>query len=199
MEAPRPMATNAYLKWTYDKERKKEYVSFVNFVKKFDITDKESANRAYFSLISSSNIRGSRRKRVHEKYEEFRQRNVNAFWGQRALKAADRKLLVNSVIIAKETAVMNQRAGVKETSSEFRRYHSELKANDDSGHGETKADGEACSIGMAVIAISSINRHVHSVVFLKMIDDDESESGAEAEISSADMYKQLCLFVLSQS
>ncbi|KAG0352049.1 hypothetical protein BGZ54_002983, partial [Gamsiella multidivaricata] len=130
------IATNIYLNWACNKERKKEHASSPNFVKKFDFTDKESANEAYLSFISSHRIRENRRRELHEAYKVFRERNEDIFWERRALEIADRRLLINSAIVAKKTAAMAQKASIKEASSGFRRYPSDLKAIDDSDDGE---------------------------------------------------------------
>ncbi|KAF9417759.1 hypothetical protein BGZ94_009868 [Podila epigama] len=126
------MATNLYLAWATDKEHEKEHVSFSNFVKKFDITDKKSANEAFLSLISSPRLRETRRKRLQDAYKKFRERHEDIFWERRALKVADRRLLINCATIAKETAVIAQKASIKETSSGFRRYQSNSKTIEDS-------------------------------------------------------------------
>ncbi|KAF9367259.1 hypothetical protein BGX21_007638, partial [Mortierella sp. AD011] len=56
------MATSAlYLEWANDKKPRKAHVSFPNFVKMFDLTDKETAIEAFLSLISSSVLRETRR------------------------------------------------------------------------------------------------------------------------------------------
>ncbi|KAF9083368.1 hypothetical protein BGX27_004155, partial [Mortierella sp. AM989] len=155
------MATNVYLNWACDKEHKKEHVSFSNFVKKFDITDKKSANEAYLSLIRSRHIRENRRKRLHERYRVFRERNEDIFWERRALKIADRRLLINSAIVAKKTAIMNQKAGVKETSSGFE------------WNSIRSASSEDTSLTWGRLMTQM------------MTDGDESESEVEAETSSA--------------
>ncbi|KAG0011249.1 hypothetical protein BGZ80_000825 [Entomortierella chlamydospora] len=154
------MAANIYLNWACNKAHKKEHVSFSNFVKKFDITDKESANEAYLSLINSDHIRENRRKRLGDAYRVFRERNEDIFWERRALKIADRRLLINSAIVAKKTAIMNQKAGVKETSSGFRRYQSDLEAIYDSDEvidddeSESEAEAETNSAGSIAVVES---------------------------------------------
>ncbi|KAI8605968.1 hypothetical protein EDD21DRAFT_362174 [Dissophora ornata] len=116
------MSATLYLNWALNIEPKKEHVSFVNFVRKFDFTNRDVAHKAYLSLIESQHIRQCRRKRLLEAYNSFRARNEEGFWAERAL-------LVNSAIAAKKSAVMIQEAGLQEADSGLQRYPCDLNSN----------------------------------------------------------------------
>ncbi|KAF9345756.1 hypothetical protein BGX34_004508, partial [Mortierella sp. NVP85] len=126
------MATALHLAWATDKKPKKEHVSFPNFVRKFDITDRKTASEAFSSLISSIHLRQTRRNKLQAAYKTFRERHEDTFWERRALTVADKRLVTTSATIAKETAVIAQKASIKETVSGFKRYRADLKATEDS-------------------------------------------------------------------
>ncbi|KAF9080094.1 hypothetical protein BGX23_002651 [Mortierella sp. AD031] len=128
------MSATLYLNWALNIEPKKEHVSFVNFVRKFDFTNRNVAHEAYSSLLESQHIRQCRRKRLHEAYNSFRARNEEGFWAERAL-------LVNSAIAAKKSAVMIQEAGLQEADSGLHRYPSDLNSN--ATHLNIEAETEA--------------------------------------------------------
>ncbi|KAF9090320.1 hypothetical protein BGX27_002291 [Mortierella sp. AM989] len=124
-------ARTLYLAWANDKKPKKEHVSLPNFVSKFDITDKESANESFLSLISSKRLRKARRNKLQNAFEIFRKRHEKIFWERRALGVADKRLLTNSATVAEETAVIARNASIKETISGFERYQSNLMMSED--------------------------------------------------------------------
>ncbi|KAF9934130.1 hypothetical protein BGZ65_003874, partial [Modicella reniformis] len=131
-EATHFMPTERYLEWATDKKPKKEHVSFPNFVKRFDIYDKDTANEKFSSLIGSSRLRDGRRNKLRKAYNNFLERYEDSFWEQRALKVASRRLKINFAIAAKETAVIIQNTSVKETISESIRYQTGLEMIEDS-------------------------------------------------------------------
>ncbi|KAF9424434.1 hypothetical protein BGZ76_003539 [Entomortierella beljakovae] len=78
-----------------------EHMSFSTFVRKFDITDKETASE------------------------------------RRAHRAADKRLLTDYAIIAKETAVIAQKASIKETIFGLERYQLEVIDDSDTDDSDT--------------------------------------------------------------
>ncbi|KAG0233667.1 hypothetical protein BGW41_001419, partial [Actinomortierella wolfii] len=136
------MSYNVYLSWALNKDPNKEHVSFRNFVVNFGLTNKEGAHEAYESLINSTQIRKRRREKLQQAYLTFQQRDAGAFWADRALKTADRMLLVTNATTSKQAGVEIQRAGLQEANSGLKRYPTELsrvesleilEVSDDSG------------------------------------------------------------------
>ncbi|KAF9410722.1 hypothetical protein BGZ76_005478, partial [Entomortierella beljakovae] len=89
-----------------------------------------SANEAYLLLINSENIRQKRRKKLQDLFRVFQERGEDSFWANHSLKAVNRKLLVNSAIIAKKAGVLVQNAGFQEAGGGLRRYPSDLESDD---------------------------------------------------------------------
>ncbi|KAF9913632.1 hypothetical protein BX616_009802 [Lobosporangium transversale] len=121
------METEQYISWALDNRSDKEHVSLPSFVKKFNFTNKESANEAYLSLITSTNIHHMRRKRLHGAYMAFKERCEERFWAIRDMKIADRMLIVKSATAAKKAGAIIQDSGLREVSFGHARYPSELK------------------------------------------------------------------------
>ncbi|KAF9419172.1 hypothetical protein BGZ76_004276 [Entomortierella beljakovae] len=159
------------------KEPKKEHVTFVNFVKKFGLTNKESANEAYLSTINSQHIRQRRQKKLHAAFMAFQERSQDSFWASRALETADRMLLINSAVVAKKTGVIVQGAGFREARSGLRRYPNNTKSDFES---QEVIDDLDDSASMEEMHDSDDSESI------EVIDDsDESESEVESGDSSA--------------
>ena len=124
------MSETSYLKWARKCEPGKEHVSFKNFVRKFDFTDKKAAHNAYSSLIESHLIRKSRRDHLRRAYSTFWARNEEMFWAHRTLDIAERALRINTAVVAKRSAIAAQNAGLREATAAFERYFSGLKSNE---------------------------------------------------------------------
>ncbi|KAF9406728.1 hypothetical protein BGZ76_006276 [Entomortierella beljakovae] len=115
------------INWAHNKQNDKEHVSFPTFVKKFNILNRESANKAYMSLITNPHIQLKRQKRLHAEYINFQQRHEETFWLNRDLDVADQILVVKSATAAKKAGAAIQDAGTREASLGLSRYPSELK------------------------------------------------------------------------
>ncbi|KAF9435902.1 hypothetical protein BGZ76_005269 [Entomortierella beljakovae] len=76
-----------------EKSEGMEHVSLENFVNKFEFSHQESATDAYQRLISYHSIRESRKQRLQEAFENFRQRHEERFW-------AKLEVTVNSEVVA---------------------------------------------------------------------------------------------------
>ncbi|KAK3823340.1 MAG: hypothetical protein J3Q66DRAFT_397809 [Benniella sp.] len=100
----------------YWQETQKEHVSLPDFVKKFDITDRDKANEAFLTLISCTHLRESRRNQLQAAFKLSRERNENTFRERRALRVTDKSLMTSSADVAKEAAVIAQNSKIIDCS-----------------------------------------------------------------------------------
>ncbi|KAF9086019.1 hypothetical protein BGX29_001651 [Mortierella sp. GBA35] len=96
---------SAHIVWALDKVLGKEHVSFANFVRRFDLSDEESATRAFELLLESPNIRSHRREKMKKAFKDFQDNNRSKFWAERALQ-------VNTEVAVNRAGIVMQDAGV---------------------------------------------------------------------------------------
>ncbi|KAF9115716.1 hypothetical protein BGW39_002972 [Mortierella sp. 14UC] len=167
------MSANLFLNWALKVEPKKEHVSFVNFVRKFDFTERDVAHEAYLSLIGSQHIRQCRRKQLHEAYNSFRARNEEGFWAERAL-------LVSSANAAKKSVVMIQEAGLLEAGSGLQRYPSDLNSNVTHLNIEVETEAEdTCKITDKIITVGGQSKIP--------ADREQDEDPAEVDVTDEEL------------
>lgn len=97
-----------HLHWAQDKVSGVEHVTLENFVKEFNLSDRQSATDTYTALIESDEIRRQRREKLQEAFKEFRKHQEDFFWSRR-------KLQLSSEITSNEAAVDLQEAAVKKS------------------------------------------------------------------------------------
>ncbi|KAF9420078.1 hypothetical protein BGZ76_004131, partial [Entomortierella beljakovae] len=116
------MAINQYVNWALGKHTKD--VSYPNFVKQFDFTNKGSADEEYMSVITSSHFNQRRQRKLRDSYEAFQKRSDESFWANRNLEIANRMLALNSATVAKKAGVEVQDAGLREATLGLRKNSS---------------------------------------------------------------------------
>ncbi|KAG0227482.1 hypothetical protein BGW41_003807 [Actinomortierella wolfii] len=92
----------AYLKWALEKEPGKEHVSFGNFVRHFNLVDRQSASDAFTLLIQSVKINQERQQKLKEAYKRFCDHHAERFWAERSLQ-------VSSEVSAKQAGELSQK------------------------------------------------------------------------------------------
>lgn len=97
-----------HLHWAQDKVSGVEHVTLENFVKEFNLSDRQSATDTYTALIGSDEIRRQRREKLQEAFKEFRKHQEDFFWSRR-------KLQLSSEITSNEAAADLQEAAVKKS------------------------------------------------------------------------------------
>ncbi|KAG0360732.1 hypothetical protein BGZ54_009408 [Gamsiella multidivaricata] len=115
------MSASSYLKWALEKVPGQEHVSFGNFVRHFNLSDRESASQAFTLLIGSRLIRSKRREKLQKAFKEFCDHRAERFW-------AEHNLQVSSEITAKQAEVISQRVGIKQSEIAYDRYFSSANA-----------------------------------------------------------------------
>ncbi|KAF9999637.1 hypothetical protein BGZ80_006528, partial [Entomortierella chlamydospora] len=123
-DVPRP-----YLSWALAKKKGQEHVSLPNFVRRFQYTDKESAYSGYATFIQSSHIDNKRRVRLEKAYTDFKLNREREFW-------VTRNSYVDTVVSAKEAAIVTRGVGLKQTKFDYNQYLSNL---DHIGQGNTSS------------------------------------------------------------
>ncbi|KAG0195455.1 hypothetical protein BGX28_001335, partial [Mortierella sp. GBA30] len=110
---------SCHIDWALEKKAGKEHVLLPNFVRKFEFTDKDSANRAFSALIGSNNLRQSRRLNLQRLFTEFQQNLEESFWTDHTLK-------ISTNITTKQTATAVQKSGTKQAQVEYQRFIARL-------------------------------------------------------------------------
>ncbi|KAG9061325.1 hypothetical protein KI688_007303 [Linnemannia hyalina] len=98
-----------------NKESGKEHVSFGNFVRHFDLTDRDSATKAYTALIDSPLLRSERRNKLQSAFRDFLDNHAERFW-------AELESQVCSEITAKQAGATAQKVGVKQAEISYTKY-----------------------------------------------------------------------------
>ncbi|KAF8949450.1 hypothetical protein BGZ46_005133, partial [Entomortierella lignicola] len=99
---------------TLEKSPGKEHVSFGNFVRHFNLSDKEAASQAFTLLVNSELIRSERRAKLQNAFEGFCLHHEERFW-------AERNIQVSSEVTAKKAGVKSQRVGIKQSEIAYNR------------------------------------------------------------------------------
>lgn len=104
-----------YLEWAVNKDPDMEYVTFGNFVRRFDLSDRKAATTAYVQPIDSMQLRKYRRDKLKLSFRESLRHHETRFWAQRRLQ-------VNSAIAANHAGVTVQEVGVIQAKVEFDQF-----------------------------------------------------------------------------
>ncbi|KAI8350254.1 hypothetical protein B0O80DRAFT_133731 [Mortierella sp. GBAus27b] len=118
-------ASRVHLKWALEKEPGKEHVTFGNFVRHFNLADRQSASDAFTLLVESTEISRDRQQRLWEAYKYFCEHHAERFWAERSLQ-------INSEVSAKQAGALSQNVGVKQSEIGYRKYFSSIGASDES-------------------------------------------------------------------
>ncbi|KAG0308019.1 hypothetical protein BGZ99_001302, partial [Dissophora globulifera] len=122
-----------HLRWALDKAPGQEHVLFPNFVRRFDLNDRQSAENQFELLLNSSSIRIQRRQTIKKAFRDFQLHRQVKFW-------AERKLKLKTTVTALQAGVVTHDMGIKQAriSSQqlFSSSESELELMDDEGGSE---------------------------------------------------------------
>ncbi|KAF9190139.1 hypothetical protein BGZ49_003733 [Haplosporangium sp. Z 27] len=108
-----------HLKWALEKSPGKEHVSFGNFVRHFNLSDKEAASQAFTLLVNSELIRSERRAKLQTAFKDFALHHEERFW-------AERDIQISSEVTAKQAGVKSQRVGIKQSGIAYDQYFSSI-------------------------------------------------------------------------
>ncbi|KAG0237597.1 hypothetical protein BGW42_000424 [Actinomortierella wolfii] len=97
---------------TYPLKHEVEHVSFEAFVKTFELTKLESAQKHYEVLIASSQIKAWRRRSLHAEYEIFKEHHLRRFWLNHKLDMEECKERATLGITLTKTAMIIQGGSV---------------------------------------------------------------------------------------
>ena len=111
-----------YLEWA-QKITVAEHVSLRSFVVRFDLSDRESATKAYCELIKSNYIRRKRRQTLKTSFDHFRTHYEDRFWTKRALEVRTELVANRSGLIVHEVGEVQSKVAFKK----FIRAHSDLE------------------------------------------------------------------------
>ncbi|KAF9292066.1 hypothetical protein BGZ74_000282 [Mortierella antarctica] len=106
-----------YMSWLMEQEKSSENVSFALFVQEFGFVDLEDAKAAYETLISSSRLRGDRRRTLLVTHEVFMRNMLQSFWLSHLLKMEKRETKTSLEIAVTKSARVVQTASVKEIAN----------------------------------------------------------------------------------
>jgi hypothetical protein len=96
---------SSHLNWALNKKPKKEHAFFSSFVRRFDLSDKESAIRAYMALLESPRIRNRRQEKLKRSFKNFQDHHQEKFWSERNLQ-------VNTEVVLNQAGVIVQDGGL---------------------------------------------------------------------------------------
>ncbi|KAF9080235.1 hypothetical protein BGX23_002473, partial [Mortierella sp. AD031] len=106
-----------YVPWLMEQEKSSESVSFALFVQEFGFVDLEDAKASYETLISSSRLRGDRRRALLATYEIFMRNKLRSFWSSHLLKMEKRETKTNLEIAVTKSARVVQTASAREIAN----------------------------------------------------------------------------------
>lgn len=84
----------------------KEHVLFSNFVRRFDLSNKESATQSFLALLNSTNIRTSRQEKLKKAFRYFQDHREKRFWAERILEVNTEKTVSQAGVIVQDAGVM---------------------------------------------------------------------------------------------
>ncbi|KAG0247680.1 hypothetical protein BG011_001088 [Mortierella polycephala] len=108
---------SAYVSWAVSRVPGKEHVFFANFVRRFDLSDEESATRDFVALLESPNIRNHRREKLKKAFKDFQDHRQKRFWAERTLQ-------VNTEVTVRRAGVIVQDAGVMQAKMACEQFFS---------------------------------------------------------------------------
>lgn len=114
-----------YLRWA-EKTTATEHVSLRSFVKHFDLSDRESATKAYGELIEADVIRQKRRIALKTSFIHFRKHYEERFWTKRVLE-------VRTEEVANRTGLIVHEVGEVQSKAVFDNFLSKTHSELDSG------------------------------------------------------------------
>ncbi|KAF9143749.1 hypothetical protein BGX30_014907 [Mortierella sp. GBA39] len=71
-----------HIKWALEKLPGKEHVSFGNFIRHFNLNDRNSASQAFALLIGSRLIRNDRWEKLQKAFQDFYDHHAERFWAE---------------------------------------------------------------------------------------------------------------------
>ncbi|KAF9579825.1 hypothetical protein BGW38_003756, partial [Lunasporangiospora selenospora] len=137
------MGTNQqHRAWAKKKIPGQEHVLLPHFARRFQFSDKDTASSAFEALISSPELRKSRREKIRKAFIEFRKNSEVEFWSQRAVE-------VNTRDTTNQTTVAVQRAGAKKAQNEYECQDLDLEIEllDDTSDDDSDAGTESSRKG----------------------------------------------------
>ncbi|KAK3806747.1 MAG: hypothetical protein J3Q66DRAFT_358366 [Benniella sp.] len=126
--SPLEMASRDHLDWALGNED----VSIRKFADKFNFTDRNSAEKAYKLLISSTEFSKARRDELLRNFNTFNANSAEVFWVKRSIAVQTR-------IITLKAAVDSMQAGYQEAQHEYRRHFGRTNSQSSSASGVPKA------------------------------------------------------------
>ncbi|ORZ07749.1 hypothetical protein BCR41DRAFT_388817 [Lobosporangium transversale] len=113
------MPTQSHIQWAEAKHTGTEHVSFENFVRKFNLSDRESATNDYKHLIKSKRLRETRRESLEKSFVKFQCHHEDIFWAQRKVEISRIKLQLSSDSTSNDAVVDLQEAAVKKSQEGY--------------------------------------------------------------------------------
>lgn len=105
------MSSPGHLRWVLDKVKGEEHVTFENFVRNFNCTERRLATRTYAKLIDSDEIRSRRREKLRESFNDFLNHRQEIFWSERRLEVSSEIVANDAGVSVKETGGVTSRDG----------------------------------------------------------------------------------------